>query len=129
MVHGRRPSERALTATSARTYRVFRVRIVVCQGARKLDLGRITRPFWSAWRRNRVLKEYYPIMNHTMRFIYLVDRLERAGKRYAAAENADERRRAGRWLVLRNRSVQVEFARNVSVVPAPSVRRSRNSTK
>jgi len=45
------------------------------------------------------------------RFVYLVDRLQRANVRFSDATNDDERRIAGRWLAIRNRSVQLEFAR------------------
>jgi len=51
-------------------------------------------------------------MKYPSRFVYLVERLQRAGVRHAAARTDAEHDKARGWLVLRNRSVQLEYARN-----------------
>jgi hypothetical protein len=54
---------------------------------------------------------YFNFKNMTEKFVYLIDRLHRAGERMDVCHNKEERMQAQRWLVLWNRAVQLEYTR------------------
>lgn len=63
-------------------------------------------------------------MHATDRFIYLVDRLHRAGLRSAGCITDEERRCAQRWLVLWNRALKLEHGRREWATDANAIRRA-----
>lgn len=54
---------------------------------------------------------YFNVKNMTEKFVYLIDRLHRAGKRIDFCQTKEERMQAQQWLVLWNRAVQLEYGR------------------